>query len=110
MVKFLKSQMMIILLFNTFTPENTDQQRIKLDNFAISLYLCALFIMIFMIFDDFFGIKASLRLIFQSLIVLLMIFMTDEKISLVGNLFGFGDINLGIFSVPFTIFFVLLVL
>ena len=91
-------------IIQTFTPENTDQQRIKLDNFAISLYLCALFIMIFMIFDDFFGIKASLRLIFQSLIVLLMIFMTDEKISVVGNLFGFGDINLGIFSVPFTIF------
>ena len=91
-------------IIQAFTPENTDQQRIKLDNFAISLYLCALFIMIFMIFDDFFGIKASLRLIFQSLIVLLMIFMTDEKISVVGDLFGFGDINLGIFSVPFTIF------
>ncbi len=91
-------------IIQTFVPENTDKDRIKLDNFSISLYLCALFIMIFMIFDDFFGIKASLRLIFQSLIVLLMILMTDEKISIVGNLFGFGDIDLGIFSVAFTVF------
>ena len=91
-------------IIQTFAPENTDKDRIKLDNFTISLYLCALFIMIFMIFDDFFGIKASIRLIFQSMIVLLMIVMTDEKISVVGNLFGFGDIDLGIFSVAFTVF------
>ena len=91
-------------IIQTFSPENTDKDRIKLDNFTISLYLCALFIMIFMIFDDFFGIKASLRLIFQSFIVLLMIVMTDEKISIVGNLFGFGDIDLGIFSIAFTVF------
>ena len=33
-----------------FSPTNTD--KINLNNFSISLYICALFIMIFMIFDD----------------------------------------------------------
>lgn len=92
------------LVIESFTPENTDQDRINLNNFSISLYLCALLILIFMIFDDFFEIKASYRIIFQSLIVMLMIIMTDEKIAGVGNLLGFGEINLGNFSVIFTIF------
>ena len=92
------------IVIQTFSPESTDQDRINLDNFSISLYICALFIMIFMIFDDSYDIKASYRLIFQSLVVLLMIAMTDEKISGVGNLLGFGDINLGILSIPFTVF------
>ena len=91
-------------IIQTFTPESTDQDRIKLDNFAVSLYLCALFIMIFMIFDDYFGIRALIRLIFQSLIVLIMIFMTDEKIVGVGDLFGLGDVTLEMFSVAFTVF------
>ena len=60
--------------------------------------------MVFMIFDDYYGIRAIYRLSFQSLIVLLMIFMTNESLVNVGNLFGFGDINLGIFSIPITVF------
>ena len=92
------------LVIESFTPQNTDQDRINLNNFSISLYLCALFILIFMIFDDFFEIRASYRIIFQSLIAMLMIIMTDEKIVGVGNLLGFGEINLGNFSMIFTIF------
>ena len=92
------------LIINTFIPENTDKKRVNLDNFSISLYLCAFFIMIFMIFDDYYGIKAIYRLSFQSLMVLLMISMTNESLVNVGNLFGFGDINLGIFSIPITVF------
>ena len=42
--------------------------------------------------------KAIYRLSFQSLIVLVMIFMTNESLVNVGNLFGFGDINLGYFQ------------
>jgi len=92
------------LIINTFIPQNTDKKRVNLDNFSISLYLCAFFIMIFMIFDDYYGIKAIYRLSFQSLMVLLMISMTNESLVNVGNLFGFGDINLGIFSIPITVF------
>ena len=92
------------LIINTFIPQNTDKKRVNLDNFSISLYLCAFFIMVFMIFDDYYGIRAIYRLSFQSLIVLLMIFMTNESLVNVGNLFGIGDINLGVFSIPITVF------
>ena len=92
------------LIIDTFIPQNTDLERINLNNFSISLYICALFILIFMIFDDYYGIKATYRLVFQSLIVLLMIIMTNETLLNLGNLFGFGDIKLGLLSIPFTIF------
>ena len=92
------------LILETFIPQNTDSERINLNNFSISLYICALFIMIFMIFDDYYGIKATYRLTFQSLVVLMMIIMTNEYLVNLGNLFGFGDINLGVLSIPITIF------
>jgi UDP-GlcNAc:undecaprenyl-phosphate GlcNAc-1-phosphate transferase len=85
-----------------FTPQNIDN--INLSIFSISLYLCALFIMIFMIFDDFMNIKPSYRIIFQCLMAGLMILMSGEYLIQVGDLFGFGKINLGIISIPFTIF------
>ena len=87
-----------------FSPISLDAERVKINNFSISLYLCAFLIMVFMIFDDYFGIKAIYRLIFQILIVYLMILMSQEYLSNLGNLLGTGDIHLGIFSIPFTIF------
>tara|TARA_Y100000768_G_scaffold345102_1_gene291807 strand:+ start:1418 stop:2812 length:1395 start_codon:yes stop_codon:yes gene_type:complete len=92
------------LIIDTFTPQNSDLKRINLNNFSISLYICSLLIMIFMIFDDYIGIKASYRLSFQSLIVMLMIFMTGESLVNLGNIFGYGDVVLGVFSIPITIF------
>ena len=85
-----------------FTPQNIDN--INLNNFSISLYLCALFIMIFMIFDDFMNINPAYRIIFQCLIAALMILMSGEYLEQVGNLLGFGEISLGVLSIPFTIF------
>ena len=85
-----------------FSPTNTD--KINLNNFSISLYICALFIMIFMIFDDYLTINPIFRLIFQILITSLMIAMSGEFIHQIGNIFGLGVIELGIFSIPFTIF------
>tara|TARA_A100001388_G_scaffold96647_1_gene70355 strand:+ start:1465 stop:2853 length:1389 start_codon:yes stop_codon:yes gene_type:complete len=89
-------------IVDIFSTKNTDN--INLNNFSISLYICALLIMIFMIFDDFLTIKPVLRLLFQFFISGLMIAMSGEYISNIGNLFGTGDINLGILSIPFTIF------
>ncbi len=85
-----------------FTPENIDN--INLNNFSISLYLCALFIMIFMMFDDFIGISPIIRIIFQCLVTALMILMSGEFLIGVGDLLGFGEISLGFFSIPFTVF------
>ena len=83
-----------------FSPKNTDN--INLNNFTISLYVCALLIMIFMVFDDFYTIKPIFRLFFQLFISGLMIAMSGEYLSNIGNLFGTGDINLGVFAIPFT--------
>ncbi len=85
-----------------FTPQNTD--KINLNSFSISLYICALFIMIFMIFDDFINIRPIYRIAFQSLISILMIMMSGEYLIQVGDLFGFGQLNLGIIAIPFTVF------
>jgi len=85
-----------------FSPKNNDN--INLDNFTISLYICALFIMIFMVFDDYLSIKPIYRLFFQLFISALMIAMSGEYLSNLGNLIGTGDNNLGILSIPFTIF------
>jgi len=85
-----------------FTPQNIDN--INLNNFSISLYLCALFIMIFMIFDDFISIKPIYRIIFQCLITTLMILMSGEYLVQVGDLLSLGEISLGFLSIPFTIF------
>ena len=85
-----------------FTPENIDN--INLNNFSISLYICALFIIIFMIFDDFMSIKPIYRIIFQCLIAALMVLMSGEYLAQVGDLLGLGEISLGVFSIPFTIF------
>ena len=89
-------------IINIFLPTNIDT--INLNNFSISLYLCALFIMIFMIFDDFFTIRPIYRLAFQFSIVSLMIAMSGEYLHQIGNILGLGAIELGIFAVPFTIF------
>ncbi len=85
-----------------FIPISTDT--INLNNFSISLYICALFIMIFMIFDDYLTIKPVYRLIFQIFISGLMIAMSGEHLHHIGNIFGYGTIELGVFAVPFTIF------
>ena len=87
---------------NEFLPTNIDT--INLNNFSISLYICALFIMIFMIFDDYLNIKPIYRLMFQFSITTLMIAMSGEHLHQIGNILGFGVIELGVFAIPFTIF------
>ena len=56
-----------------------------------------------MIFDDFINIRPIYRIAFQSLISILMIMMSGEYLIQVGDLFGFGQLNLGIIAIPFTV-------
>ena len=85
-------------------PVKEDVNGLNVDIVGLSVVICGGFIVLFMTIDDLIGIKASIRLLFQVLIVLLMIMMSDEHITNLGNLVGFGDIELGKFSVAFTIF------
>jgi UDP-GlcNAc:undecaprenyl-phosphate GlcNAc-1-phosphate transferase len=57
-----------------------------------------------MLFDDLYGLKASLRIFFQSAIAYLFIVISGESLLQLGNLLGDGPIFLGIFSTAFTIF------
>ena len=90
---------------DTFSPRNID--RINIDYFSFSLFICCFLIMVFMIFDDYFNIKPFYRLIFQFLITGLMILMSGEYLTNIGDLFGNGPIDLKIISIPFTIFCVI---
>ena len=73
-------------------------------DFTYHLYIASLPLVLVFLFDDYKGLKPILRLFTQILLSLYIIFTTNISITSLGNLFGFGDITLGIFSVPFTIF------
>ena len=76
-----------------YVPEFTFQLMI------ISIPLLGLFLI-----DDLKGLKPGLRILIQCLLTSYIILSTNIYLESLGNLFGFGEINLGIFSIPFTIF------
>src|SRR4029078_884298 len=57
--------------------------------------------------DDFHELTPRIRLIGQCLACILLMQWSHESISHLGNLFSFGNINLGMWSSIITIFFVL---
>ena len=73
-------------------------------DFTYHLVLASLPLVLVFLFDDYKELKPILRLFLQILLSLYIVFTTNISITSLGNLFGFGDIDLGIFSVPFTIF------
>jgi UDP-GlcNAc:undecaprenyl-phosphate GlcNAc-1-phosphate transferase len=66
---------------------------------TISIPLICLFLL-----DDIRGLKPYQRLLAQAFSCAYVIFTTDIYLENLGNLFGFGDIRLGLFGIPFTIF------
>ena len=50
------------------------------------------------------GLKPLIRIIIQCALSGYMIFSTGVYLESLGNLFGFGNINLGLFGIPFTLF------
>ena len=91
-------------ILNEYITKNTDDLRINVNDFAFYLYLCGLFVLIFMILDDYYGLKAITRLFFQGSIATAMIFLSGEYLVSLGNLFGSNEIMLGVIGIPFTIF------
>jgi len=86
------------------SPIVKNSSRLKIDSVGLAMFICGGFVVFFMMIDDFIGIKASIRLLFQGLVTYLFILMCDESIINLGNLAGFGDIQPGIYSTIFTIF------
>ncbi len=72
--------------------------------FSQRLYVASIPLLLLFLIDDFKSLRPLYRLIIQIVLSLYVIFSTDVYLSNLGNLFGFGEIQLGIFSIPFTIF------
>ena len=87
------------------SPLIKNSSSLEIDSATLAMFICGGFIVFFMMIDDFIGIRASIRLVFQALIAYLFILMCDESIINLGNLLGFGDIELKyMYSIIFTIF------
>lgn len=77
---------------------------IDFDKFSNVLLITASLILIHGVYDDYIDLKARNKIVFQALISLIMIYVTDVKIETFGDLFGFSfPFHLGIFSTPITI-------
>ena len=72
--------------------------------FSESIIYVSLALLIVFLFDDLKELKHTYRLVFQALASLTIILITDVQITNFGNLLGFGSFELGIFSIPVTIF------
>lgn len=70
---------------------------------TLILFLLSATLIVFIgVIDDYFNLSAKPRLLAQMLIALIMVYGTDYGISSLGNLLGFGMLDLGIFTLPFT--------
>ena len=72
--------------------------------FTFQLILTSIPLVLIFLIDDYKPVKAYKRIIIQIILSLYMIYTTGVYISSFGNIFGFGEVELGIFGIPFTIF------
>jgi len=77
---------------------------IVINNFNVGLIIFTIIVQCIMVLDDLRGLDPKSRLFLQSMSVLGLILVSDIYLATLGNLFGFGEINLGLFGIPFTIF------
>ena len=98
----------------TYEIEDTDKSllvsseninnKIIITNFSFGLVFFTLLVQILMIADDLWSLKATTRLALQTICVGGLIFVSGVYIEGLGNLIGLGEIFLGPFGIPFTIF------
>jgi len=73
-------------------------------DFTYHLMVSSVPLLCLFLIDDIKNLSAYKRMLIQILASAYMIYTTDVYLVSLGNLFGLGDINLGFFSIPFTIF------
>ncbi len=84
--------------------QDSSENQIRITNFSLGLFFFTLIVQFIMLLDDLWQLKATTKLFLQSVCVGGLIFVSDMYISNLGNLFGLGEINLGLYGIPFTIF------
>ena len=72
--------------------------------FSQKLYIASIPLLLLFLIDDFKNLRPFYRLLIQIILSIYVILTTGVHLSNLGNLFGFGEIQLGIFGIPFTIF------
>ena len=75
-----------------------------ISNFSLGLVLFTILLQFLMAFDDLRNLKAVTRLFIQAGCTIGLIFFSGVYIESLGNLFGLGEIYLGFWGIPFTIF------
>ena len=75
-----------------------------LPEFTFQLMVISVPLLILFLIDDLKGLKPLIRILIQCALSGYMIFSTGVYLESLGNLFGFGNINLGLFGIPFTLF------
>ena len=75
-----------------------------ISNFSFGLVLFTILLQFLMAFDDLRNLKAVTRLFIQAGCTIGLIFFSGVYIESLGNLFGLGEIYLGFWGIPFTIF------
>lgn len=73
-------------------------------DFTYNLIISSIILVLIFLYDDLKGLRASVRIFLQAILSLFLIIASDVYITNLGNLFGFGDIYLGMFGIPFTVF------
>jgi UDP-GlcNAc:undecaprenyl-phosphate/decaprenyl-phosphate GlcNAc-1-phosphate transferase len=73
-------------------------------DFTFQLIVASVPLLIVFLVDDVKGIRPSIRLVFQIFLTMYVIFSTGIYLQSLGDLFGLGAIDLGIFSIPVTVF------
>ena len=96
----------ILLAVIISTEIYLDMNNLKgyMPEFSQRLYIASIPLVLLFIIDDFKALRPFYRLIIQIALSLYVIFSTDVYLYNLGNLFGFGEIHLGILGIPFTIF------
>ena len=80
------------------------------DNIFLTYMVSAFFILILGLIDDFYPLSPKIRLVIQTVIILITLELTGLKFDTLGHSFGFKtQINLGFFAYPVTILGMLLV-
>ena len=96
----------ILLAVIISTEIYLDMNNLKgyMPEFSQQLYVASIPLLLLFLIDDYKALRPFYRLIIQIALSLYVIFSTDVYLYNLGNLFGFGEIKLGILSIPFTIF------
>jgi UDP-GlcNAc:undecaprenyl-phosphate GlcNAc-1-phosphate transferase len=96
----------ILLAVIISTEIYLDMNNLKgyMPEFSQRLYIASIPLLLLFLIDDFKALRPFYRLIIQIALSLYVIFSTDVYLYNLGNLFGFGEIHLGILGIPFTIF------